>query len=63
LGGQSLKAITLSQNIQKEFSIALLVKDFLDNATIRSISRYIVAQIENRTDFTSENEKEYFTIE
>lgn len=41
LGGDSLRAMTLSNHIHKQFNIELSLKDFFENPTIQKLSREI----------------------
>ncbi|MDT3424992.1 tyrocidine synthetase-3 [Paenibacillus forsythiae] len=50
LGGHSLKAIALASRIHKEFNVEVPLKDIFKAPTIRGISKYIDASVENKYD-------------
>lgn len=65
IGGDSLKAVSLSSNINKILNIKINVGDLFKYKTPKSLSRYITKEIvtfENKTSIKPVAKKEYYEI-
>jgi len=61
LGGQSLKALSLSSKIHKAFDVKISLLEIFENSTIRELSS-LISQYTDKSDFSENKELEKITI-
>jgi acyl transferase domain-containing protein/acyl carrier protein len=63
LGGDSLKAITLSSKIQKELNYTISIKDLFDNPTIEGITKCVFhSEKEHQSGILLSEAREYYSL-